>query len=102
MPAIGVVTTMSVASSGDGLFEAIKRRHRMILLAGVAATVVGVLLAGFVGYEWFVRRPRVSHEVLAVIAAFAVLVGVQLLVFSTLTDMLVVLHQEQLRRLDED
>lgn len=93
---------MSVAASEDGLFEAVKRRHRLILLAGIAATVVGVLLAGFVGYEWFVRRPRVSHEVLAVIGAFAVLVGVQLLVFSTLTDMLIVLHQEQLGRIEDD
>jgi dolichol-phosphate mannosyltransferase len=66
---------------------------------GVLSGLFGVAVAAYVGYEWFVP-PRTSHEVLAVVAAFAILFGVQLLMFGVLSDLIVTLHREQMRRLD--
>ena len=68
---------------------------------GMFATLAGVFIASFVGYEWFVAVPRQSHEVLAVVAAFAVLFGVQLLMFGVLSDLILALHREQLRRIED-
>jgi len=65
---------------------------------GVASSVVGVLLGAYVGVEWVTQRT--SHEVLAVVAAFAILFGVQLLMFGVLSDLIVTLHREQMRRLE--
>jgi len=62
---------------------------------GTVSTVTGVLVAVYVGVEWVTQR--VSHEVLAVVAAFAILVGVQLLMFGMLADLILSLHREQLR-----
>ena len=62
---------------------------------GTVSTVTGVLVAVYVGVEWVTQR--ISHEVLAVVAAFAILVGVQLLMFGMLADLILSLHQEQLR-----
>ncbi|UPW00325.1 S-layer glycoprotein N-glycosyltransferase AglJ [Halorussus gelatinilyticus] len=67
---------------------------------GVGSSLVGVTIAAFVAYEWFVKVPRESHEVLAVVAAFAILFGVQLLMFGVLSDLIVTLHREQMRRLE--
>jgi dolichol-phosphate mannosyltransferase len=66
---------------------------------GVLSGLFGAGVAGYVAYEWFVP-PRTSHEVLAVVAAFAILFGVQLLMFGVLSDLIVTLHREQMRRLD--
>jgi dolichol-phosphate mannosyltransferase len=68
---------------------------------GLASTLVGLALAAYVGYEWFIRVPRVSHEVLAVVSAAAVLFGVQLLMFGVLSDMILSLHREQVDRLEK-
>lgn len=65
---------------------------------GLMSLLAGGGVAAWVGYEWFVP-PRVSHEVFAVVAAFGILLGVQLLIFGFLSDMIVSLHREQLRRL---
>jgi glycosyltransferase (TIGR04182 family) len=62
---------------------------------GTVSTATGVLVAIYVGVEWVTRQ--VSHEVLAVVAAFAILVGVQLLMFGMLADLILSLHREQLR-----
>jgi dolichol-phosphate mannosyltransferase len=62
---------------------------------GTVATLTGLLVATYVGVEWVTRR--VSHEVLAVVAAFAILVGVQLLMFGVLADLILSLHHERLR-----
>jgi dolichol-phosphate mannosyltransferase len=66
---------------------------------GVLSGLFGVATAGYVAYEWFIP-PRTSHEVLAIVAAFAILFGVQLLMFGVLSDLIVTLHREQMRRLD--
>jgi dolichol-phosphate mannosyltransferase len=67
---------------------------------GAASTVVGLVIGAYVAYDWFVP-PRVSHEVLAVVTAFAILFGVQLLMFGVLSDLILTLHRETLTRLDE-
>jgi len=66
---------------------------------GLASTMVGAGLGAFVAYEWVVRST--SHEVIAVLGSFAILVGVQLLMFGVLSDMLVTVNREQTRRLEE-
>jgi len=65
---------------------------------GTVSTLTGVVVAAYVGVEWITQR--VSHEVLAVVAAFAILVGVQLLMFGVLADLILSLHREQLREQD--
>ena len=62
-------------------------------------TLAGVLVAGFVGYRYFVAG--VSHEVLALLSAFLILLSVQLLMFGVLSDILVSVNREQTRRLEE-
>lgn len=89
---------MSIGKKDD-LFEAVKSRHRALRIAGSVATFVGFVLATYVGYRWFIWRT--GHEIIALVAAVAILFGVQLLVFSTLTSMLIVLHQEQVHRLEQ-
>jgi dolichol-phosphate mannosyltransferase len=66
---------------------------------GLVSLASGTGVAAYVAVEWLTRR--VSHEVLAVVAAFAIIVGVQLLMFGVLSDMLLSLHEEQMRRIDE-
>jgi len=67
--------------------------------AGVSLVVLGIVAAAYVAVEWFTRG--VSHEVIALLAAFAVLVGVQLLMFGVLSDLMVTLHREQLDRFED-
>lgn len=90
---------MSISTNTGRLFEAVQTRHRTLLLAGVGSTTFGLVLAAYVGYRWFVHG--VSHEVLALLAAAAVLVGVQLLVLSALTSMLIALHREVIHKTDQ-
>ena len=66
---------------------------------GTVSTVVGAGFAAFVGYRWFAHG--ISHEVLAVVAAFGILFGVHLLMFGLLSDLIVKLHRQQMRRLDD-
>ncbi|WP_336037527.1 S-layer glycoprotein N-glycosyltransferase AglJ [Halobacterium yunchengense] len=58
----------------------------------------GALLAAWIGYEWFARG--ISHEALTVVAGVLLLLGVQLLIFGVLSDIVVTLHREQQRRID--
>ncbi|WP_251328596.1 S-layer glycoprotein N-glycosyltransferase AglJ [Haloplanus pelagicus] len=62
---------------------------------GTVSSITGVVIAAYVGVEWVTRG--ISHEVLAVVAAFAILVGVQLLMFGVLADLILSLHRERLR-----
>ncbi|HKL30616.1 MAG TPA: S-layer glycoprotein N-glycosyltransferase AglJ [Natrialbaceae archaeon] len=65
---------------------------------GVLLLLLGAVLGTYVGVEWVTTRT--SHEVLAFVAGFFVLLGIQLGIFGLLSDMVVSLHQEQMRRLD--
>lgn len=63
---------------------------------GLLSWLFGTGLAGYVGYRWVVFG--VSHEILAILAAFTVLFGVQLVMFGVLSDMILALHRAQLQR----
>lgn len=66
---------------------------------GVSAMLLGLFVAGWVGYRWVVYT--IGHEVLALFAASSFLFGMQLVVFGLLSDLIVTLHREQMRRIDE-
>jgi glycosyltransferase (TIGR04182 family) len=65
---------------------------------GIVSLLFGSGLGIYVGVEWFMRS--VSHEVLAVVAGVSILLGIQLLMFGVLSDMILSLHREQIRRLE--
>jgi dolichol-phosphate mannosyltransferase len=66
---------------------------------GIVSVLVGVVLGGYVGVEWVTQR--VSHEVIAVVAALGIIFGVQLLMFGVLSDLILTLHREQVERIEE-
>ncbi|WP_226007595.1 S-layer glycoprotein N-glycosyltransferase AglJ [Natrinema salinisoli] len=65
---------------------------------GVTGILSGSLIAMYVLWEWV--QYHQSHEVMALASAASILLGVQLLMFGVLSDMLVTLHREQRRRLE--
>ncbi|GAB3669295.1 S-layer glycoprotein N-glycosyltransferase AglJ [Halopiger thermotolerans] len=65
---------------------------------GAAGLVTGGLIATYVLWEWI--QYGIGHNILALVSAAAILLGVQLLMFGVLSDMLVTLHREQRRRLE--
>lgn len=89
---------MSVSDRPTEWLTVARRRHRYLVNSGIGLVLVGAAIAAWIAYEWFVRS--ISHEVLALVAGFAVLLGVQLLVLSTLTSLLVTLHEAELDRTD--
>ncbi|WP_231182999.1 S-layer glycoprotein N-glycosyltransferase AglJ [Haladaptatus sp. DYF46] len=66
---------------------------------GMLSGLFGVIVGVYVGVEWVTRN--ISHEVLAVVAGISIVFGLQLLMFGVLSDMIVTLHREQMRRIDE-
>ncbi|WP_222917864.1 S-layer glycoprotein N-glycosyltransferase AglJ [Natrinema sp. SYSU A 869] len=65
---------------------------------GISGILSGAIIATYVLWEWV--QYHQSHEVMALVSAAAILLGVQLLMFGVLSDMLVTLHREQRRRLE--
>jgi len=65
---------------------------------GVLSILSGTILGIYVAYEWFVRST--SHEVLALVGGVAVLLGIQLLMFGVLSDLIVAVNREQNNRLE--
>ena len=84
---------MSVRGTAGSTIEAVRERHRQLVLLGAGSALIGLILAAYIAWEWFVMAT--SHEVLAVIAAVAFLVGVQVLVLSSLSSMLIALNRER-------
>lgn len=66
---------------------------------GVAAIASGGAIAMYVLWQWI--QYQQGHEIMAVVSAAAILLGVQLLMFGVLSDMLVALHREQRQRLEQ-
>ncbi len=65
---------------------------------GALSTTAGAVMAAYVLYRWIVDG--VGHEIIAVGAAGATILGIQLLVFGFLADMILSLHREQLAHHD--
>ncbi len=86
-----ILTLYALAKTNNPVFY-----FGSVAFLGAAA---GVGTGLFVGYRYFVDG--VSHEVLALLAAFLVLLSVQLLMFGVLSDILVSMSREQTRRLEE-
>jgi dolichol-phosphate mannosyltransferase len=66
---------------------------------GVLAAMVGLLIGAYVGYDFFING--ISHEALAVVGASGIILGVQLLMFGVLSDVIVAVNREQTRRIEE-
>ena len=66
---------------------------------GVSGILLGGAIASYVLWEWM--QYQVGHEIMALVSAAAILLGVQLLIFGVLSDMLLSLHREQRRRLEQ-
>jgi dolichol-phosphate mannosyltransferase len=65
---------------------------------GAASTAAGLAMGAFVLYRYLAFG--ISHEVVAVGAVGATILGIQLLVFGVLADMIHSLHREQIARYD--
>jgi dolichol-phosphate mannosyltransferase len=63
---------------------------------GAASTAAGLAMGTFVLYRYLAFG--ISHEVVAVGAVGATILGIQLLVFGVLADMIHSLHREQIAR----
>jgi dolichol-phosphate mannosyltransferase len=83
------------------LFRLAKTNNPLVYFGSVAtaALLLGLGIGAFVAYDWFVNS--VSHEALAVVGASGVILGVQLLMFGVLSDVIVAVNREQTRRLEE-
>jgi len=66
---------------------------------GFSSVTLGLLLAIYVVYDWVVNS--ISHEVIAVVGGVAILLGLQLVMFGVLSDMIVTVNREQTRRLED-
>ncbi|QSW99775.1 S-layer glycoprotein N-glycosyltransferase AglJ [Haloterrigena alkaliphila] len=66
---------------------------------GIGGIATGGAVASYVLWEWI--QYQQGHEIMALVSAAAILLGVQLLMFGVLSDMLLSLHREQRRRLEQ-
>ncbi|MDL0134388.1 S-layer glycoprotein N-glycosyltransferase AglJ [Halobacterium salinarum] len=85
-----IVTLYSLAKTSNPLFY--------FGSIGAGSGALGTGLAAWIGYEWFVRG--ISHEALTVVSGVLLLLGVQLLMFGLLSDLVVTLYREQTRRIE--
>ena len=65
---------------------------------GVVSTAAGALMTAYVLYEWFAYG--ITHEIVSIGAVGAAILGVQLLIFGVLADMILSLHREQMDRVE--
>ncbi|EMA69768.1 glycosyl transferase family 2 [Halorubrum aidingense JCM 13560] len=63
---------------------------------GAISTTAGGIMTAYVLYRWFAFG--ISHEVIAIGAVGATILGIQLLIFGVLADMIHSLHHEQVAR----
>lgn len=83
------------------LYSLARRNNPLFYFGSVGSIsiVSGFALGVFIGYDWFVNH--ISHEALAVVSAFAILLGVQLFMFGVLSDMVIAVNREHTRQLEE-
>lgn len=65
---------------------------------GFSTIGLGITLGIYVAYDWFINST--SHEVIAMVGGIAIVLGIQLLMFGVLSDMIVTVNREQTRRLE--
>jgi dolichol-phosphate mannosyltransferase len=65
---------------------------------GASTIAVGALLGVYVLYDWFVNS--ISHQVIATVGGIAIVLGIQLLMFGVLSDMIVTVNREQTQQLE--
>ncbi|MES3518008.1 MAG: S-layer glycoprotein N-glycosyltransferase AglJ [Natronomonas sp.] len=89
------------ARIGLTLYRLARTNNPIFYFGSVAllGLVAGVGVGLFVGYEFFVNG--VSREISALLAAFLILLSVQLLMFGVLSDIVVSMNREQRRRIEE-
>ncbi|MCG1003029.1 MULTISPECIES: S-layer glycoprotein N-glycosyltransferase AglJ [Halobacterium] len=82
------------------LYSLAKTSNPLFYFGSVGAVfgTAGVALATYVGYDWFVKG--ISHEALTMVAGVLLLLGVQLVMFGVVSDIMVSLHREQRQRID--
>ena len=82
------------------LYSLAKTNNPLLYFGSVGASSVlaGCAVAAYVLYRYL--QYGISHEVLAVVSAAGILLGVQLIMFGVLSDMIVTLHREQRQRLE--
>jgi dolichol-phosphate mannosyltransferase len=66
---------------------------------GFGSIGFGIILALYVVYDWVVNS--ISHEVIALVGGVTIILGIQLLMFGVLSDMVVTVNREQTRRLEQ-
>jgi glycosyltransferase (TIGR04182 family) len=83
------------------LYKLAKTNNPLFYFGSVGAVsgLVGFLVAAYVGYDFLVND--IAHEALAVVAAAGLILGVQLVMFGVLSDIIVTVNREQTRRLEE-
>lgn len=88
--AVIVVTLYQLARTNNPLFY--------FGSIGLVSMLTGGFVATYVGIEWFAFG--VSHEVLAIAAAFGLLFGMQFVMFGVLSDMILAVFREQTQRFE--
>jgi glycosyltransferase (TIGR04182 family) len=82
------------------LYRMTKTNNPLFYFGSVSALSIlaGAALAVYVGIEWFVYD--ISHQILALVSGVGILLGIQLLMFGVLSDLIVTLNREQTRRVE--
>jgi dolichol-phosphate mannosyltransferase len=65
---------------------------------GFSTIALGAMLGVYVVYDWVVNS--ISHEVIATVGGIAIVLGIQLLMFGVLSDMIVTVNREQTKQLE--
>jgi dolichol-phosphate mannosyltransferase len=83
------------------LYNMAKIHNPIFYFGSIASigTAVGLGIGTFVGYRYLFDG--VTHNVLALLAAFFILLSTQILLFGVLSDVIVSVNREQTRRLQE-
>jgi len=83
------------------LYTLTKTNNPIFYFGFVAAVggFAGLALGGYVAYDYFLNG--ISHEVIALLGVFVILLSMQLFMFGVLSDIIVSVNREQSRRLAE-
>lgn len=84
-------------SDESALYQRVQARHRTLVVLGTGASLFGLIVAAYVAVDLVMNGVR--HPLLTILAGAGILFGIQILVFTRLTDLLLVLHEEQGARL---